>query len=302
VTGMYAPISSIEPIEPVPSLLTVARPLPAGSLSEQPDDTGLPTWRTGVAWNSFVCSSSHLELRCPDGDRTDADPDERVEVHTEAFRWYTPISCDWVLGDKPAAEAEALTNARRAWAASRALWLGEGLPDETDQPSLRRSAELVAGGADDIDDQIARLLDAYYDATDGLGGAVLHVPLNLIVELTKTPLLYRDGDTYRTAMATAVSPGPGYPAGASTTGANGFGPRSGSNFLGNANDEAWVYITGPVEYAFSPTRVLPDTDADRRGLYRLNRYEVWAEREGIVRFDPCSTFAALVTSPVGPLS
>ncbi len=61
-----------------------------------------------------------------------------------------------------------------------------------------------------------------------------------------------------------------------------------------ALEAGWVYATGPVEYEFGKQI---DDDVNIAADNRKNARYVVAERPGIVRFDPCQVFAALVGAP-----
>ena len=67
-------------------------------------------------------------------------------------------------------------------------------------------------------------------------------------------------------------------------------------YEGNQNAQSWIYITGPVEYAVSDVIVLPESERERMA-FRQNTYEVWGERDAIVRFDPHCVFAVMVINP-----
>lgn len=296
------PIRPIPVVAPSPSILTSARPL-----SDSTD------WSSGVSWSPAGCIPSFAWPRCP-GTPTDKELGEGLgaAVSVDPFWVYTPISCDWVTdGDRVAGPAADLTEAHTAAKVSAALWMGEGLADGA--LSLRHVAQDVSiglGGASDLDDVVAALLANYERCTGGSGGATLHIPSVLIPgALGGIPgggrVAWPEGNFYRGPLGSVVSPGPGYPHGASTEGADGHGPLVDPGppavYAGNAIDEAWVYVSGPVEWAASTVQVLPDEEAERRNL-RLNRYEVWAERMAIVRFDPCCVFAALAVSSAGAVS
>lgn len=331
----YQPIDRIDPVGPSPSLLTSARDRTLddfGTSSPVPDEAraaagvegalkpATEAWRTGVAWTPATCQPSSNEARCTsyDADHLRPAPVELgAPVHTEAFTIVTPLTCDWVLSGVPAdrivRDSEDLTRAHTAFGVARALWLGDGLPDTADQPTLRRNATDVSigGAAGDLDDVAAVLLSQYEQCKGGEGGAVLHVPTPLMVGAEGGipgggKIATLAGNYYRGPLGSVVSPGPGYPHGASVAGANGFGPQTSAGppalYKGNHLDECWVYITGPVEYALGEVRVLPEDEAERRGLYRLNRFEVWGERAAIVRFDPCCVFAALAINNAGQVS
>lgn len=307
---MTQPIGPIAVQAPVPSILTTARDRSRDGFGESApvtpglDDRGdgaLPassaSWRNGISWTPLSCQPSGAWAQCPEADSV---KDEAVDtggpVEVMPFWFYTPLSCEWALEpDELDTAARALNDTHAAYAVARALWFGEGLPAAN--PTLRNTATdvSVGGGTADLDDAVALLLATYETATGGNGGAVLHIPgLALTGALGGVPggsfIARPEGNVYRGPLGSLISPGPGYPYGASAAGADGFGPETAPDvYAGTAGDELWVYITGPVEYALGESIELSPTP----GLVsRLNVHQVLAERQAIVRFDPCSVFAA----------
>lgn len=321
---MTQPVGPIPVQPPVPSILTTARdrsadgfgasaPIPGGVADALPEgvETTTAAWRSGIVWQSFACQQSYLWAHCPPGDDTLKErSDYSGPEASSVFTIYTPLDCDWAAIETGLdAAARALTEAHSAFGLARALWMGEGLPDAltpngTYQPTLRRSATDLGDAADDLDVVVARLLGEYETATGGLGGAVLHVPSILMTgALGGLPgggkIATPEGNVYRGPLGSLVSPGPGYPWGASTEGADGYGPvvadgdTDDPDYAGSAADEVWVYVTGPVEYALGPVVI----ERSSGSTLRTNTVEVIAERPAIYRFDPCSSFAALATNP-----
>lgn len=277
------------------------------------------TWRSGVSWNTIGCQQSFMEASCTDftANRRTEPGSESGPIHTDPFTLYTPLSCDWIVdGTRLDDDALAINDVHSAWALARALWLGQGLPVDSTQPTLRRNAvDLTpAAGAVTLDVAAATLLSAYDNCTGGSGGATLHVPTVMMVgALGGVPgggrIAEREANYYRAAMGALVSPGPGYPHGFSPQGATGFGPlvsgtasasagTTSEVYQGNALNEVWVYISGPVEYALGPS-VLPLTDIQARNYGRTNQRETWAQRLGLVRFDPCCVYACKVQNYAG---
>lgn len=296
---MSVPIKPIPVVVPSPSILTCARPLA--------DDVD---WQRGISWSPATCVPSFAWPVCI-GSPTDkqAGAGLGAKVSVDPFWIYTPLSCDWVTdGTELTEPAIALTEAHTAFAVADALWMGTGLADATEITLRNTAVDVSQAGADDLDDVVALLLSQYEQGTGGNGGAVIHMPSTFIAgALGGIPgggrVCWPEGNLYRAALGSVVSPGPGYPLGNSAAGAGGFGPKTGPGaYKGNAIDEGWVYVTGPVEYAVTPVQILPTDEADRRGNPRQNRYAIWAERVAIVRFDPCNVYAALALSPAGAVS
>lgn len=291
----FQPIGRISPVAPVPSLVTSARRLPDGT-----------DWHSGIAW-ATGCQPSIQEAFCPDSPTSRVSPDAGDIVHAMPFLIYTPYECEVQtvdLTDGPRM-VEELTDVHTARALAAALWMGEGLDaDDEDQVTLRRHAEaLDQAAAVDLDDGVGALLGRYEECTGGSGGALIHLPVTL------TPfalgggsggarVCWPEGNIYRGPASSVVVPGPGYPLGASAAGPGGYGPEtSPGQYAGNSASESWVYISGPVEYDVTPIEALPAAEQDRF-VFRTNLYQVWGQRNAIVRFDPCCTFAVKVNNPV----
>lgn len=292
---MTVPAPRIAPVPPGPSLLTSARRLPGGL-----------DWGRGIEW-PLRCQPSFAKEFCPASPTLDLPVDQEM-AHTVPFIVYTPLVCDVTtvdLSDLPDTARE-LTEAHTAYHVARALWLGEGQGDDDEVPTLRRSAiALNQGDAVDLDDAVGALLAEYERCTGGEGGAVLHAPSALAPfalggGTDGARVCWPEGSLYRSALGSTFVLGPGYPNGPSAQGADGFGPLVSSGpdaYEGNAADESWVYVTGPVEYDLGQITVLPETERDRVVNF-TNRYELWGMRSAIVRFNPCCVFGALVNNPV----
>jgi len=280
-------------------------------------------WRTGVSWAPVSCQHSFNELLCPNYGEEDGreDPsDDTTEeaggpISTAAFTIYTPLVCDWLLyGNRLDDDANALNDVHTAWGISRALWLGDGLPNLVDQPTLQRAAVdvSVGGVAANLDVVVAALLSEYEQATGGNGGAVLHIPsVGITGAVGGIPgggrVAWPEGNYYRGPLGSIVSPGPGYPHGGSPNNdVLGYGPMTDEGppmkYAGNDTDEFWVYVTGPIEYAVGAQSLLGVDEAERRNYFRENTYRVTSQRPAIVRFDTCSVFAAKANNYAGQVS
>jgi hypothetical protein len=298
----YEPAPRIRPEAPGPSLITAARTLPTGI-----------NWSTGIAWTP-VCQPSFGLKWCPPAVNRSLG-NTLAAVHTMPFLIYTPQSCALPLDTADMEQVvRDLTEVHTAYGLADALWMGTGLPSDTEDntcPTLRRSAMDVSpsGSALDLDDGVAQLLAHYEDCTGGSGGAVIHMPSELLVYALGggaggARLCWPEGTIYRGPAGSKVVAGPGYPNGRTPPGPFGAGPQIGvNNYQGSEVNTAWIYITGPIEYAVSPVRALPEGEHDRVPV-RTNIYDVWGERDAIVRFDPCCVFGTEVInlSPMPELS
>lgn len=297
-------------------------------------------WSMGVSWSPVGCNPAHNVNQCVDpalgAEPLDFDynaypwmrprvelADPQIAVKPDAydaggvidvnpFFYLTALVCTRPV-ERPGdldTDAKNLVDAQAARAIARALWLGDGL--DADAISLRSTAVDITDAAGDTLAQAMASLYAHYEAaTGGLGGATYHIPAELIFAAGSQWLIRQEGNLYRSQMNSLVSPGPGYPIGESEEGDDGFGPGiwiagEGGNvfsgFAGNDADEAWLYISGPVEYALAQPGDPGYLLHQGGDLYtrQQNRYETWAERLAIVRFDPCAVFACKITNPAVP--
>lgn len=318
------PIGPIPVQVPTPSILTTAKPRTNDDFGARvslpgevdPPEGALPplksSWKTGVSWVQTACAESVGMQQCPTADdveMTNMTPDAYGLVTSSPFWMFTAIECEWTTtpGEVDAA-SEALTDARAAYHLSRAVQLGEGIGDldltgEFPRPTLRSSAQVAPGGdtARPLEDAFALLQAAYTQGTQGLGGQMIHMPDPLSVYALGGGdggvVMKQEGNFYRGPNGAVVSTGPGYPVGASSDGADGYGPMiddDPATYAGTDEDEVWIYMTGPVEYALSAVVPVPDTSS----FLRQNRKLAWTMRQLIFRFDPCAVWAALVQSPV----
>lgn len=265
---LFQPVTPIKVEAPPVSLLTVSRRL-----------TGLPQ---GTKWND---GTSHLPNGCtpaafwPDCE-VDPTPDPKCAPQTNSganfrpFAIYLPDGCDekpfWAE-DWIGRSTEAL-DAFTPWAISRELDTGAA----SGNPSLRSTATDLAGPAVTVDAALSTLVRNRVDA--GLGGMMTaHVPAWLIPSFYDHYLLDAGSGPSSLLGMVKVSPGPGY------TGASPAGAAA-------ASGQGYIYISGPVEWEMSPVTALLTRD-EQQPL--INRVEVYAERFGYYRFDPCGVFAVL---------
>src|SRR5262245_12190624 len=206
------PVDRIQPVRPVPSLLTSARDrtrdgfgvgtVPVGSPT--PDDADFPasnaSWRTGISWNPVSCNIGANYPQCgPGTDKAQDTVDAQVDV--SPFWIYTSLQCDWMtLASEGTldSDAQAVLEAATAAGLAKALWLGTGYVANDTTPTLRTAAvnaTVVAGTAMTPDDAMAVLLEEY-TACGEKGGGVLHIPPVSIPSLLTNDHIRLDGDRY----------------------------------------------------------------------------------------------------------
>ena len=290
-----APVEGIRAIEAKPSLLTSARKTPFG----------YDVWRSGITFRDtalliggrwpYSPGSSH-------DDKADAVPPQLAEFIP--FTVYLPVTCDeltYSREDDLTAEAIVNAEANTAWEVGRELWTGATVNDAVaDNPSLQlpfpssvfTGSHILSGPVNPVNG-LGLLVQAYEDGTHK-GGVMIHVPAVLIPYLLDHFAITQQGSVYIGPSGSVVVPGPGYPAGSGA-----YGPKTSAapNGTTATAGQVWMYATGPVEYDLTPIRILPEEERNRWAERRTNLWQVWAERQAIVRFDPSAVWAVLTTVP-----
>lgn len=150
-------------------------------------------------------------------------------------------------------------------------------------PSLASNATPATdvGPATDVVEAFSQLEENFYD-TYGYPG-VIHVPHEASAFVQAADIITMQNRIWRTAAGTAVSIG-NYA---------GLSPSGASPAPGNT----WLYITPPVAiWRTSDAFITPIEGALNR---ETNEVNMFAEREYVVAFDPCPTFATEVTLTEG---
>lgn len=269
MADLHQPIRPIRVEAPPVSILTAARRLPAGT-----------EWHSGVSFLPNGCSAATNWPVCD----VEPEPDPKCAPQPNAAAtfvpWpiYLPDGCDlsafW--GEDWNGRASEALDAYTAWALSRELDTGAA----TANPSLRSTGVDISGaGAVNVSTAISSLIRARVEA--GFGGVMTaHIPAWLIPPSLDHYQLEPTGGAVTSLGLVRVSMGPGY------TGASPAGAAS-------AAGEGYIYMTGPVEFELSPIKSLLSDPADQN--LPTNMIEVYAERMGIYRFDPCGVFAVLAS-------
>lgn len=284
---MTQPLAPILPSAPEVSLITAAR---------QMDGLNNDAWVRGVSFSGdLFCMETGGWERCVDeadaidGTYTDG---SGAPVTFKPWTVYAAWEC---TSAAPEAYREAIRAARAAltaklpWAVAREVWTGE----LSGSVSLQSAAVDVTGGDGATDAVVtAQTLVANFEDCAQGAQAFLHVPSVLLEQLTDRNYVTRVGSRLLTPTGHVVVPGPGYP---NTTGD--WGPVGSGGPEAAADGEAWMYVTGPVEFAAQDVEedkshetrdVIPD------GTFgRLNRSAIYVRRDVLFRFPPCCVFAAL---------
>jgi len=160
--------------------------------------------------------------------------------------------------------------------------------DPNDSPNLPSTAIDITpvGGPSSLINTIAGLLEEAEAC--GLNGEIyIHAPGWTLPHWLNHNLIERVGNAWKMGPHTVI-----LDQGYSNEGPTGEGsdPDVPPSPVATAG-QAYIYVTGPFEYATGPLEVFEDTT---RGVdLRLNKANVIAGQLAIYRFDPCCVFAAL---------
>jgi len=278
--GIPVPVPGIRPGRPAfaPSILTVARPIPG----TEPGAVSPVEWRSGVASRTRTCVRGQAWPFCPVPGHADKCPPNTVGIQEwEPFTAELPDECVSVfpgadeerhVADRTA-ELEALVPAQIA----RQLWSGYEVPSNTSL--VGDAVDLSGGGVNTTDflSGVGILLEAY--ATVGQSGfPTLHVPELLHGVMAKHVQVTDTGLIYGPSRTSLVSVGPGYDG------------RTGPGGLVAPDGYAWMFVSGPVEYAIDArTRVLKE-----QANARTNLWAARFQRTCLVRIEDCGIFGVLV--------
>jgi hypothetical protein len=279
---MPQPLAPILPSAPEVSIVTSSRGIP---------DMNSDGWAYGISHREDFCRTVGSWARCveeAEGSYPERTPEALGDDDFPVFQpWsiYASFTCT-SLADWPEARRTAVETlkAKTPYSVARELWTGE----ESGSPSLQSTGTDIS----DADAQPAQVvlseLGANFDECSGGAQPTFHVPSRLIYQLIEAQVVVRSGDRLLTPTGGIVIPGPGYP---NTPGA--WGPDASPGPLESAEGEAWMYVTGPVELAFSETWEQGSGEPPVGTFARLNRSELFVEREAIYRFPTCCVFGAL---------
>jgi hypothetical protein len=245
-------------------LLSVARPLPASY-----DD-----WRQGVNFNSDCAVNVGYSLCFDPEDATDKTITSVGDVLVFApFMLYSGAECSqWIPGDELMALARS--GMERGLSAKFSRQLQEDASG-SGSPSMNSVAtDITPGSPADVTNTLSGLLSSALEC--GIQDLVFHANLRILPFLMEKDLLEWD-DTlgyYRFGQ---------YPFVLDDYGSTGPGAVDEAD-----SSEAWIYVTGPIEFAVGD-EYSPEHDP----LVRQNDSVKLVERLGILRFDECCVQAAL---------
>lgn len=300
----------ILPIERAVSLRTNANPLPDAVAS-------IDNWRDGLRFqgNWEQARPSGASAACGDLDEPIVlTAPERPEIWFKPFTALIVGGCDVMtpeLAEQQTAYLSRAFEAAATYALERQFWNGAYDPTI---PHLQSVAD-VTGTAGTPTRAIIELLSARRPTSDTV---LIHGPAALVPALENARLIERRNGGLFGADGWRYVPGVGYPTfGGANNGPwatnldfpDGFGNADqgvGTGTKGTPSDEgaseAWLYITGAVEYAFGP--VFGNVGGRHEPFNsltfwssRTNEWLIMPERQMIYRFDPFDVYATKVTVP-----
>src|SRR3990172_871737 len=159
--------------------------------------------------------------------------------------------------------------------------LSSSAPDgqPNDSPSLPTTATDVTpgGGPASILNTVSGLIQEAY-ACGATGELFIHAPAWTLPHWLASTLLTQVGLVFKLGPHTVVLD-------------QGYANEEPTGGVPAGTGEAWIYVSGPVEYQTGSIQILEDTT---KGVSpRLNRANVIAAQLAIYRFDPCCIYAAL---------
>lgn len=273
---MPQPLPPILPSAPEVSIETSARRFPDRDLAD--------AFNAGVSFRDDMCLPIAGWPRCPDENtynRGKIDPENGDTPVFLPWTIYAPVKCDGGLvnPDELFESGRQSLAAKRPYAIAREVWTGE----ISGSVSLQSAAvDVSASSPTSAKIAASTLIGNYRDATLG-SQAWLHVPDGLLHQLDD--FVERKGDRLLTKTGDVVVPGPGYPSNDGNWGPEGAATGA---------DDAWMYVTGPVELAVGHVYELGSGTTPTGSFARMNRHVLYVEQDAIFRFPPCAVFAVKV--------
>lgn len=257
------------------SLTAAARPLPQDA-----------TWEAfGVSHTPENCGKEWVWQACTVA--TDEDP-KPLNPGVDAVTFkpflveYNAASCpDGIAGDRLSLDARARRGLALRASKGIAFALSSSAPDgqPNDSPNLPGLAVDVTpgGGASSLVNTISGLLQEA-EACGLNGEKYIHAPGWTLPHFLQSTLLTQVGNVFKMGPHTVILD-------------QGYSNEAPTGSPAAGVGQAWIYVTGPIEYATGAITALDDTTGGYET--RLNRANIIAAQLAIYRFDPCCVFAAL---------
>lgn len=257
-------------------------------------------WQRGVKWRPTGCIQAHAwDPNCahfPKADKSDPITIED-QYETDPFVIETAWGCKLVgnLNAVVIDEYKAIAMEQLELATPKALefqfWtntLGsnmQSLDSSATEITGLTSAATIITGSTIFDRQVGLAMAGQALANCGGGTrGMIHAP-SFLVELWKADglVVEEDGHLVTGVRKDRVVAGSGYP---------GTGPSGVPAITGL---DTWIFATGPVEVYLDAGDVIGDDIADWFDR-DTNSFEIRAERQALIRFDPCCHAAVLLNA------
>jgi hypothetical protein len=238
-------------------------------------------WRRGVRYSPEGCVLPDTYDLCGPGAGPKPDPE------IPGYYTFNPFIVAAVDGcqDPWALDPELRERAQRNMLMAQGSMVAKELLDSSvGNPSLSSTATDVSGGAAVDWEAGARTLLFNMQAAGYVGDVVLHAPTWMQPSFEQSGIGTTEDGTRRPFVGThPVVFDAGY--------AGDIPPDTlGGPDSSDPGTAAWIYATGPVEYAFAQELDEISVTVDTR----QNERYVLAERPAIVRFDACQVFGVVV--------
>lgn len=251
------------------------------SISDGTQTGAIPAgWRCGVCHRPHGCSPFQLWLNTEDPLEDDEIlPNEDLKTvydaacDVESWAFDIPHGVRLECGSEEQAVAMATAELEALTPTAMAAYL---------HAYLVAHATEVGSGDPPLVTAVGGLFAAR--AAAGFGGGVLHLPDVAVAAALDAGLIVRGGTRYTSLYGGPSTVGPGTPA---------TGPDE------TVAGTAWVFVSGPVDYALDPVEVLStSTSFDQARQNRVSSALV--ERRALVRVNDCNVFATRVLLPATP--
>jgi hypothetical protein len=197
--------------------------------------------------------------------------DSPSNTEFKTFLGYHQSECDGAYGAE-AAEAAAITAYSRL---QSAIWAGELYESAVGNPDLKNTAvDLTPGlGPEGLCASLIGLVDEQVQC--GIVDVLLHAPIKSLPAFLSQQLVEFVGGRYLMG---------GIPISFDL-----YGDAGPTGQPAAAANEAWIWATGPVEWAAKTA----ESSIDK--VWRQNKNIITVEQHGILRFDPCCVNAVRAT-------
>lgn len=237
---------------------------------------------SGVEFLPEACGSAQRFLYCDDESPTKEDSVVPDDQQTRPFVMYYPEGCSPLAVRHEEWQDRALNGLTATESSALALELNssyQGVNDDLLSTATNVSPVELNDLPQTILGLIAEMVRCGYT-----GDITFHVPAWTLPMFLHDNLITLSNGVYRLGHH-IVSFDAGY---------TNQAPTSADESNAVATDgEAWIFATGPVEYALGEVRTLGLAESRKGNSARQNSVYIVAERPALVRFDACCVYAAL---------